>query len=649
MESKQAYDNLIINDAEKKSIQRYMGFSHTRINMLADFNPSVVKELTSKGWVIAESSQELEEDINDFINIYSAMYKEKKKISTNKLIRGTTNNEARNIIKGYSYNRILSTSTDENIAKRFCQYGNSALIRIQTSGEIPSLYAGDFLEEHSADEEEIIIAPFAKVEKAQITSDWKGYKYYDVTISAPELEEIPQEKIDELKKEVLEQFPEFIKEINGMQENELGMYDEKNMKLYRFRTKIQELMKGLCKQKELEIDRAKEEVKEKKEKKEEKPEKAAVQDKEKIEQERAKEQEQLNKKKAQELILQSYRTNLRGTINNGIKSTLELDDIIKKEYEDLIRHESKYLDVARRLNLDFHGLLEDENIYEAVANARNSCDAVQDDMIESDANNADNQQDIYGKRKDVEEMLDGIKVGKEIALDLPKIREVYDKEAMHEIKKSLYMRVHRIIREEQINKLMKQKEEKQNSKTTFFEKVFGKNELKKQQIMALDLQIQTLTENPIAEQETYRVRDILGEVRAFNIMEKDSKYSQQMERLEESIPKIFDGFSEQEINEIAERKIAERKNLPEVLPEKIGLFQIRKAANMLKQQNETTKQNIHANINGRSGLKVQSNSNSAAMFKNKMQMIANAVKNKEQIRQSKEQFLSDPDKTEQIY
>ena len=112
---------------ERTSINRYLGFSHTSINLLINFDPKIYESLSNTGWLLPENSKDIERNIEDFVNIYSAMYKESRnRITPSFLVRGTSNKRAQEL--NGSAKQFLSTSTDESIAKTFTEYGDGALV-----------------------------------------------------------------------------------------------------------------------------------------------------------------------------------------------------------------------------------------------------------------------------------------------------------------------------------------------------------------------------------------------------------------------------------------------------------------------------------------------------------------------------------------
>lgn len=287
MELGEAYSKMHVTEKEEESIKRYLGFNHTAINILADLKPQAYQELLEKKWKLLSEPAELKGLIEDFVNVYSVMCKNSQKYSGRQLVRGTSSQSVRDWKE--EFNQIVSASTDESIAKRFMEAKDSALVHFQLNDGVPFLNAEDYREEGSASEKEIILAPFCKVEhKQEIASDSEKIRRYRIEIGAPNLKDIPPEELDEMMEEVTQGFAqnvqnmekyEYLKgkigrlnyrmmqatteEKKEIKQQMDGIYDEiekTGEKTTDFKQKLQTLLKGLCRQKQKEIELAKETI-----------------------------------------------------------------------------------------------------------------------------------------------------------------------------------------------------------------------------------------------------------------------------------------------------------------------------------------------------------------------------------------------------
>ena len=93
-------DRLPTEEQTRKSLSRYFGFKHSKINTLASSDFSRITEMQSKGWLLESSKEEIGQLIEDFVNIYGYIYKNGNDSGYNRLIRGTTINETNNLREG---------------------------------------------------------------------------------------------------------------------------------------------------------------------------------------------------------------------------------------------------------------------------------------------------------------------------------------------------------------------------------------------------------------------------------------------------------------------------------------------------------------------------------------------------------------------
>ena len=258
MEVKDAYDKLNITDAEKASVERYLGFLSTRINSLLDMEPYKLASLEQKGWLLHETPAEIFEDVQTFANVYAVMLKNEGPVHST-LYRGTTDKECRTFSNRTK--KCVSTSFDETIAKSFCEYGNAALIRYKVSGNIPHIDTTYFRDENSKDEEEIILPPFAKVKRFDFTSKWDGYKFYDARIEKGDLQDydIKLDSKDSLRQYIEEHFEDFRRYVDAVRygKKDLTTFDDDYKNAYKFKAAVEEYTSIVCREKEIEIEKAK--------------------------------------------------------------------------------------------------------------------------------------------------------------------------------------------------------------------------------------------------------------------------------------------------------------------------------------------------------------------------------------------------------
>lgn len=228
-----------ITPEERAAVERYINFYHASINAIIGFDVEQYIE-SSKRWVLPginsdktkeEVGEEVLQSIEDAAKVFSVMVKTMYNTpAPYKLMRGTSDDEAKKLREGYEYDRIISTSTSETTAKSFGRYGNAAFLRIIPGNDIPFLNVEDFVgkENLDRDESEYILAPFSRIKSAKFRSDYNGFKYYDVEIEKPELRSFGEGEKENLESEIKEKFADIVQKgklIKELKERHEWNYD----------------------------------------------------------------------------------------------------------------------------------------------------------------------------------------------------------------------------------------------------------------------------------------------------------------------------------------------------------------------------------------------------------------------------------------
>lgn len=285
----EALDNIVVNSEEKNSIENYLGSFHTRMNLLVNLTPKNSENLNN---YMPKTSEELKQRIMEFVNIYSAMLKSNSKSEnlSNKtqLVRGTTV-ERINEMEEVSCS-FLSTTNDVHIAKSFTIGYNAkeigAFLRFKVADGIPFLDASKYTE-NVLGEKEIIFSPFCNIVNKKLIRKQFGMDEYMVEIEPPNLQKVPKEQLENILNEVILGYEQNIKDIEELNwltreidrlylnrnkannieykiflTEEIEKNEEKSSKLKQstnlYKEKLQTVLKGLCKQKEIEITSARE-------------------------------------------------------------------------------------------------------------------------------------------------------------------------------------------------------------------------------------------------------------------------------------------------------------------------------------------------------------------------------------------------------
>lgn len=599
MELSEAKRIVNITGQERKSIGNYLTYRHTAINMLADFNPENYEFLKDKGWYLPESLEDVKKDIEDFVNVYSAMYKNAKHHSlsdsigyreSKNLIRGTSVTRMKNL-EGTS-NQFLSMSTDELIAKRFCEYGDSALVQVNVSSGVPFLNAEEYRGEYSDNEKEIIVAPFTRISRKQDLGKKGDYNYYSIHIDNPGIRPIPNEEVENLGEDIYSNFeqqiidikeflnqsykseslsrqlarakaPEDIKYIQEDIEKNSKLVEELRSKTSNYAEKLQKYLQGRCAQKIKEISEATKMVEQAKKEAEERAKQEAIARKE-AEQKRL-EEERIAREKAEiEERRKSSITELRKKLNNEPVESNRITYKINDTYNQMLYNERNMQQIARSLGINFQpqtrvNLLDNiiEDITFNITDIEKNLEGVtvQEDM---------SQEEIDEKTEKYSPYLDGISYASQILQGNPDFAQIHANQMEYELKRSLYLKANQVIKNAKLGKLNSERETIQTEKVGFFGKLLGKDELKDEKLKNIDLKAEAIMTEIPEEKERYSVKDILADLYACAITEFDGNFSPEMLNLYNNITNTFGSkgqngqlksFSQEHILKLAQAKM----------------------------------------------------------------------------------------------
>lgn len=567
MELDEIKEKLEISPEEIKSIKHYMGPFHTEINFLSNLNIGFYESI-QKTWILPESAEEVRSQITDFINICSAMYKTSVFNTCDfKLVKGSGKTVANSIRS--STNQFLSTTTDMDVAKRFCIYPEQVLFYVEPSEDVPFLDVEQYREDGQR-EDEIILFPFCKVVKNEEYSNWDGYQYRTLKLEKEELEVVSQDELDKLMIDVSEGFIKNIQTINecmdidiqlasieGMLKNAQTIDDkkdilarksmlvsERNMKyqeIFDFQKKMQTLLKGLCKQKELEIDKYKEEYK----------------------QYLVREQQ----KKDEEIR--------RGWLNSAKESYSEIISIaeqseitVNNEYENLVQLENFYINQARYLGVDFSGFNQSGDLKQSLELFKKHLEAFKQKLEESKNSIDENETNsfyISEIRKIQSFDADTVELEHELSA-LQEIVNNYKIQSENEIKQNLAKKVQDIIKEQEIRKYEEEHKKLCNTKVVFLGKLFGKEKLRQEQIENLELLIKSVSLRSVEEIDVINPEELLVNLYVCAIKNRDGNFSSEMVDIYSKIKSVYNqddksDFSDEKIHQLATERIANSNSL----------------------------------------------------------------------------------------
>lgn len=575
---------------EIESIQRYMGFYHANINLLCELDINTMMDMNSKGWDINIKSENLEELINDFVNIYGEIYSNGDS-NISDVYRGTTNKEAIKMIEGQEIQRAMSTSNDLSIAKTFCEYGDAAIIRINVADGLPCLRVDDYREEYRRDESEVIILPFSKIKSSKCTTSWDEYKYYDVYLEKEDLPDITDEELQTLKRESIENFDHFIereKECAELRQEQQILYerfsrrgldleDRKYLQERQnlisdkinsireenepYKTKFQRMIKGLCKQREKDKDQEKED-------------KIAEFMKELEEKKRAEEQERLAKLELEVAELKS-------------QIPLDLQEM-KQNLEQYMGILDKRIEVLKNSASDLG--VSNFNIVSSGAELKELKERVMQEIDKSSELCSDDGEKTKDERHDeLAEYKSRISKVKEMIGDLPELTKMYKEASAQDIKYNLNQKVQDLIYRSTIVRLQMQKSDVIDEKSNFVKRLLGIEKLKASKLNNIDAKIRLASVQRTTNNPENSVNEMLQEIYDCAYKYYGGELTEEMQSMEEAIRRNFKGVADKDT--LNRNAVTRTENKSLTIPEKknsiIDMFSNKKKIGEL--DSETTR------------------------------------------------------------
>ncbi len=469
-------DRLPSNDEEIQSMQRYSGPLHAKINVLGDLDFERIIKMHSKGWNMKSSKAEIQALIKDFVNIYGLIYREGK-TGHSRLIRGTITDEVKNIKSADEIGGALSTTLDEDIAKRFCtDYNNAVIMRIQTIGDLPHCYIEKQKGNNLDNEEEVLILPFSKVRDIQFVSEWEDTKYYNVTLEKGELPELSAETLSDLRKSCIDGYEQFIQQVKQgedleaeyerlstlspttLEERKLIIQDKDKIleeyghikeSISNYKNNFRQMLKGLCKQREIHID---------KQRNENRSEEQTIQE------------EQQTQKMQQAILSRLYARieELKGITNQD--STFIRQSLLNN-VANIIQHIHKYRDISNALGIQtFNSQALEGELNDRVEQIG---EELKKKIIANDPNI---EFELLG------ELSKKYGNAKEMLVEFPDFLQGYDENSMLDIKINLNRKMQEMIYRIKVDKLNYERNSALSEKDTFLNKILGRTKLKQAKV-----------------------------------------------------------------------------------------------------------------------------------------------------------------------
>lgn len=576
MNIEEAKKKLKISEEEIAALEHYTGFEHTRINLLCNMDPEIIESLSKDGWLMIKDKEELEKYIDRFTNIYSAMYKNSKNgYHPTRLVRGTGISDVERL-RGVA-NQYLSTTRSIEVAKTFTHVKDPAIVYLDMEDGVPAIDMDKYHSENARSEEEVLIAPFCRVVENKLYSKFDGYTFYNVKVAKPELKEKSQEDLESLQNKVINSFEDNLELIEEYQqlkddieiinerlqaatvtgadkedikylEDELFKKREKFFEVTNnvndYKNSLRGLLEGKCRQREIEIDKAKEEI-----------------DKYNL-----KEQEE-TKKKVEEEIRQGQIGKTNDHITDTINNSKELGASLDAIYEDLLKTDEKSRIMAESLGIPYKSRSEIGDISKKIEGIKEILAQSEKNANEQklDVQDKDISKDIaIEKDSEVSKYSSSIIEAQRLVQSIESYGEEFSDEEFLNIKEEVYKKAMSLIKEAKTSKLNGLKEEIQNRKVGLFGRLLGKEKLRQAELKNIELKIEAenskkpdLRFNDFSVRTTlaivYNAKEELGEENGHNLSDFYNK-------IKENFALESGKFDDEKIAQMA--KELEGKNLP---------------------------------------------------------------------------------------
>lgn len=607
MDLEEAKAKLEITEQERLAVRDYTFMPHSAINSLIGFNMGKYIKSAERGWYIfgmnsdeKKADIELGEEVLSYLGkaslIYSAMI---KNAYSNKMLyqlsRGTSVSEVEALREEKICNKILSATTDEDIAQgRFTDPREPAIIRLSVGKDVPFINVNKFLEGMERNgfdqEKEYILSPFAKVTSVNFIKESDGVKFYDVDITKPEMRSFKDGEKDTLSSDIKNNFAEILRKGKALvdigdrwdalqerilrtesrqdesdmreeQDKLMQEYSEISAEIRAFEEKMHNYVQGLFSEREKELTETREFVKQEEERA------------------RVEKMKQIREKRIAEL-------------EGSILKLSDIDDLPSSyvsTYESLKEDEKAYADRAKALGIPFNLQLPTqdfdlllEGIASNIQNIKARVGAVKGQTFEDDSELARVTNEISGY---------SIKADcvRKYGSKTYEITQEYRDEALHDAKKGVDERVQAIIKSTKLQIIAMKRREVETRKISFWGRLRRLDKLQEAELRNLNLEEQIVKKSPIVEKLDYSIHDSLAELRAFSKRELDGLATEEMIQFNSTVRRYF-GVDDSEIERRADTKL--RTLMPTVVePKKKRISTAKKIASA----NEKT-QNLQAEL-----------------------------------------------------
>ena len=326
----------------------------------------------------------------------------------------------------------------------------------------------------------------------------------------------------------------------------------------------------MCRKKELEVDRAQEI----------------------IDEDKRKRQERIKEEIKQEMVIDFLEKK-----NNLANESVLLQENLISTYQELIQLELAAKRIANSLDVSFINTISDTDAEILIQAIQENVKRIQEKINEVKFESNDSFENVSKIIEHNMPSIDGISYGLEIAKELPQIIDVYQKQADKEIKKNLYIKVQKAIKDAKVQKYLNDRDVISKEGISFLGDITGKNDLQIERLNNVNLKIQLTQLQQIEEKENYSVREMLADLYICANIELGGNFTPEMKKIYDTIKQVYSDkkigkFTDEFIAEIAREKIIQDgqtisgENLPIAKTRKSFLGKNKAQTELLRLENQ---------------------------------------------------------------
>ena len=625
---------LPLTEEEIEAISEYStGITHAKINFIADLDYDKQQELKKDNWNVEMTTEELEKNIKTFVNLYSAIYKVGTREPRKGLYRATNKGQIQENTRKGKIASFTSTSLEKEYAnsKFFAGYAEDAVIlRINVEENVPTLYTEPYKKDTYKDEEEILIAPFTEVKQISERERWEGYAYYDVTLEKEELEEVPQKELRALQAQLIEGYDYYKEQVKVSMALESKINDlERQMKkdegeevqklkkadlievskqyihaiktVQEYQKQFKRMIRGLCKQKELEIERQREEKRIRE-----------------IEQRKIRDEEHLKQ-------LETEITNLKQQVQNGKTNIIEMLEQYIGEVEETSQ---KYQAIAEDLkigysqNVHFRVLEMIENIKTKLKTREEKNENTQEIQEESEDYKVqrDRLQDLYGDLLKQKHIITEIQQSMQ---EIPQYIQKHKKQSFQEVKANLNKKVQEMITKARVTHLQTEKQQVLQEKESRLQRIFYGTTIKDEKLANIEAKIELERKQALARNPENSVGVMMANLYDCSAQDLNGEFQPEMLETIYAIRRNFDKLpNEKVLADQAYQKVS--GNYPTILGEK--RISKRKQIDYYRQDTDKIKFEMYDNIHHKNPIHQEVDINALSKFEGTISKIEMKLK-----------------------